>query len=487
MAWVATLGIQVPVPIPNFRFAPGDVLLAATVLSIALTDRRAIARAVWPVTPVTLAFAALAAAICWGLVIASARTGGLVQEAWLNKGVGLLVLGSIVVATRSLLRTPEGVRSTLRMLLTAGTVTVWVALVAGVLIPLVTGWSFPAITGGVQLRFGGLLLNPTANAVFLSVLLLVQLASVGGGRVVSWHPWVQRANAVGLTLLLFITLSRSTWFAALVAIFVMGAWMLQRERRFALLLGLIVLAFSAQPLLAVLSPALQQVGRGQAPSTLRETAPRALPTGALGEVARPLSSPTPAQTAGGISAGPRLTPTPTVAPTPVPTRDARLMAQSTPIPVGEAAVLAQQSAVDRNGATDRLALNFLALRLWLADPWTAITGIGLGVFFQITPFTQFGTNVIIHNTYLWLPVEMGLLGLCALGAVVRSGWLIGRDLWRRRRDGLVPAIAGPLVLFALWMSMNEGSYQRLFWMMLSLGSVLLWPAQNDADQRAGSR
>jgi hypothetical protein len=108
-----------------------------------------------------------------------------------------------------------------------------------------------------------------------------------------------------------------------------------------------------------------------------------------------------------------------------------------------------------------------------------LTGIGLGVFARVTPFF-FGVTVIIHSTYLWLPVEMGLPGLIALCALLIAG------VWVARRcasagTGLAVAVGGGLLVLALWSAVNEGSYQRSLWFLLALGSVLIRPEAGPND------
>ena len=454
--WLALLGIQLPVPLANFRFSPSDVALAVILGLLAWRRRSWLSAVVRSRTPLTWLLASLALALVAGAFVAILRTGVLVQEAWLNKGVGSLVLAAIVLAVRAIVRTPQDVRRALATLFVTGSVVVWVAALSSVL-------GMVVLERALTARFDGFLMNPSANAVFIAVLLIVQLAFVCEGAASSLRRWLQYSNAIGLAFLLLATLSRTTWLAAIGALIFIAAFCVRRSRLWPAGLALLLIVFAGQPLAAALGPALDQISRGQLPTTLRETRPIGTLPPRIGGVASPLAPTAPPPTP---TAPP---PTPT-APPPTPTAPL-----PTPLPASEVLRLAQLSAADRHGATDRLALDTIALRLWLSDPIVTLTGIGLGVFFQISPYTSFGTNLIIHSTYVWLPVEMGILGILVLVMLTAVVLQIARAAYREDDRVLVVAIVGPLILFSLWVSVNEGLYQRTLWLMLALGSVVAWP------------
>jgi O-antigen ligase len=132
-------------------------------------------------------------------------------------------------------------------------------------------------------------------------------------------------------------------------------------------------------------------------------------------------------------------------------------------------------AAEQNGATDRLALDVFALQLWLHDLGSALTGIGLGVFFALTPFTAFGYPTVVHNTYLWLPVEMGLPGVVALIAFAYAAiWLL-RACWRYHRGDFTTIAVGSFALFGTWGALNEGLYQRTLWLLFAVLSAVVAP------------
>jgi hypothetical protein len=161
--------------------------------------------------------------------------------------------------------------------------------------------------------------------------------------------------------------------------------------------------------------------------------------------------------------------------TPAPSPPASSLPVRSPLPSRSPDYLssAAELAAERYGASDRLALDILAVRLWLGSPATAFSGIGLGVYFQLTPFL-FGIPVVIHSSYLWMPVEMGLPGIGALLVLGVVGYTICRSSSKWQDQGLVISIAGSLFLIAFWSVANEGIYQRALWLFFALGGTLAW-------------
>ena len=118
---------------------------------------------------------------------------------------------------------------------------------------------------------------------------------------------------------------------------------------------------------------------------------------------------------------------------------------------------------------DRTMIHALAWEWFTASPLTLLFGIGLGTF-----LTNSGAflpwPLQIHNTYLWVLVEMGLLGfVVVLGLLGRVG-LRAWQAMRTRRDveprtvGVLAALAALLV----WSLVHEGLYQRTLWLLFAL-------------------
>lgn len=459
IAWASLLGLQL-IEIQRFRVAPSDVVLGALAVTMAIRERTGVLAVIRKWTPVHTALFALLAALAWGSAIAVLRTGVLVQDAWLNKDVGWLVLALTYVCVHVLVRSADDVRTVLRALLVGGTVTTWLAV----------AWTVAtriASNGSGDLRFQGFLLNPSAEAVYLSVLIVVQVASAYRRGIVDWPTWLQRLNALALIAVLLTTLSRSSWVATLVTLGIVGIFSVQRTR-FPLALACALLLFVGAPLIESIRPVAYQVAGGQEPTTLRERTPVGSPPLALQELASAIPTKAP---------GAQLQPTSRPSDTPVPTATAQGLESFV---TGASAVASEQY-----GASDRLALNVIGIRLWLSSPSTAVTGIGNGVFLQLSPYTAIGASLAIHSTYVWLPVEMGLPGIAALLAfIVAAIWAV-RGVVRLGEFDLVIVFLGIGVLFAVWIGINEGLYQRTLWLMLSLATVIATAGRRRTDGEAG--
>ncbi len=91
-----------------------------------------------------------------------------------------------------------------------------------------------------------------------------------------------------------------------------------------------------------------------------------------------------------------------------------------------------------------------------------LLGIGLGTFRQLFP-------TIIHNSFVWILVETGPLGLIALiGLFIQAiSDLLRYDVGKLR----VPVLSGLFAYIGLAMGI-EALYQRPLWLFLALGSAL---------------
>jgi len=104
-----------------------------------------------------------------------------------------------------------------------------------------------------------------------------------------------------------------------------------------------------------------------------------------------------------------------------------------------------------------------AIALWTAAP---LTGAGLGVYLQREIELGRALPQQIHNTYLWLLAETGLVGF-----VLFTGFfvtlLVGSWRGRRRDDCLLVAIP-ILFLFGLFAMLQEALYQRHIWFLAGI-------------------
>ncbi|MEY3182698.1 MAG: hypothetical protein RLZ35_683, partial [Pseudomonadota bacterium] len=111
------------------------------------------------------------------------------------------------------------------------------------------------------------------------------------------------------------------------------------------------------------------------------------------------------------------------------------------------------------------------LALWRKSPWF---GIGLGGFLNHETIKN-GTPLVIHNTFVWMLVEFGLVGsiifftygflivkkiLCLIKRIKPEQWGI--------QDKLLFYL---LIIFLLMGSVHEIFYQRIFWIVFGLSIV----------------
>jgi len=466
MAWAGLLGLQLA-EIQRFRIAPSDLLLALLAITMVVRERATLVVAIRRWTPIHTALVALLVALIWGSVIAIVRTGVLLRDAWLNKDLGWLVLALTVICVLGLVKTTADVRTMLRALLVGGSAVTWLAATLTINSHLTSGVAS-------DLRFQGFLLNPSAEALYVSVLIVVQVASAYGRGIVDWPKWLQLLNAGALMAVLLATLSRSSWVATLAALTVTGLFSL-RQTKVPLVLAFVLLLFVGAPLVEAIRPVATQVASGQEPATLRDRTPLGTPPPDLQEFASAI--PTQATSTESTTPIPSTSAGPPFSPAPLPT--------ASPEGLGSYVSDATTVASEQYGASDRLALDVIAIRLWLSSPSMALTGIGNGVFLQISPYTPIGASLGIHSTYVWLPVEMGIAGLVALIAFAVAGmWSMRRVLQQADFD-LVMLFLGVGVLFAVWIAINEGLYQRTLWLALSLAVVVGATAGSSNRKKAG--
>ncbi|HEV2616287.1 MAG TPA: O-antigen ligase family protein [Candidatus Acidoferrales bacterium] len=121
---------------------------------------------------------------------------------------------------------------------------------------------------------------------------------------------------------------------------------------------------------------------------------------------------------------------------------------------------------------DRMDINRAALEMLRESPTNPITGIGVGTFWARSEH-EFGMEMIIHNEFLWLLVETGVVGFCLfIGVILRALRNCLYVVRARGPDspisvGIICSIVGMIV----WMQGGEGLGQRHFWLLLALSEV----------------
>jgi O-antigen ligase len=140
------------------------------------------------------------------------------------------------------------------------------------------------------------------------------------------------------------------------------------------------------------------------------------------------------------------------------------------------------------GGTGRSTLWTVATRMWMAHPFT---GVGVGNFIANSPayiqrpgqltYIEFilTHQKVVHNTFLELLAETGLVGallFCAtVGACLRCAWKAAR-LFARAGRGDMAAMAygvliGVLAMLAAFFFLS-GEFDMRLWVILALGPVL---------------
>jgi O-antigen ligase len=124
------------------------------------------------------------------------------------------------------------------------------------------------------------------------------------------------------------------------------------------------------------------------------------------------------------------------------------------------------------GIEDRMDINGAAMDMLRARPANALTGIGVGTFF-VQSEHRFDSPYIIHNEYIWLLVETGIVGLCLFGGIVLRSL---QNCVRVSRSGsgdspIAVGVACGLVGTLAWMLGTEGLWHRHVWLLLALSEL----------------
>ncbi len=114
--------------------------------------------------------------------------------------------------------------------------------------------------------------------------------------------------------------------------------------------------------------------------------------------------------------------------------------------------------------TERLSGYVQAIKLWMSNP---IFGAGLGVFFE-TSEKIFDYPVVVHNTFLWMLSEMGVLTVVIVMSITYKVFMHGWRSYKKKLASLVLLLL--IISFAFFSLVHEIFYQRIFWFIL--GAVL---------------
>lgn len=119
------------------------------------------------------------------------------------------------------------------------------------------------------------------------------------------------------------------------------------------------------------------------------------------------------------------------------------------------------------GVLERLHTNQQALMNWWQSP---LLGSGLGSLLENQKTVGTLKQITIHNTYLWLLAETGIIGLITL---LYLPWSIFRSAYHQFKiqtfkNPDVLAILGLLVAASIGAMLNEFMYQRHLWLLFGL-------------------
>ncbi|WP_295002613.1 lysylphosphatidylglycerol synthase domain-containing protein [uncultured Dechloromonas sp.] len=124
---------------------------------------------------------------------------------------------------------------------------------------------------------------------------------------------------------------------------------------------------------------------------------------------------------------------------------------------------------DKGSDGVRWRANYEALQMWWSSP---VWGAGLGVFL-VEKEKIFGYPLQIHNSFLWVLAEFGLVGFAA---ALYGIWLFGRFLWVEKvwcRLAAGRSLALLVLSFLMFSQMHEILYQRMLWLLI--GACLAVP------------
>lgn len=135
--------------------------------------------------------------------------------------------------------------------------------------------------------------------------------------------------------------------------------------------------------------------------------------------------------------------------------------------------LPMASLISSEGSdTVRWKANLEALKMWWSAP---ITGVGLGVFI-FDENKSFSYPLQIHNTFLWVLAEFGLVGAISAAWGV---WRFSKFILAKKVSQLEPidrVFALIFISFMLFSQMHEILYQRILWLII--GACLALPVVN---------
>lgn len=118
---------------------------------------------------------------------------------------------------------------------------------------------------------------------------------------------------------------------------------------------------------------------------------------------------------------------------------------------------------------ERININKLALDKLMSSPMTLIFGIGVGVFYATSAETL-GLPLVVHNTFVWVLSELGVIGFVLFSAMVVVSLLHAHAVARSTSPlrSLAVGIVCALVSVLAWFLGTEGLYHRHVWFLMAI-------------------
>ena len=415
-AWIASLGILIAISYKSAYFNIGltDFIAVAGII-ILIYHRKSIA---WLALRDAFTFylGLFAFSVWLGMVVADLSTGKTTTWAWMNRGMGVLVLVISILFLRICLS--GKIQNSLKWLIWAGCGYNLLGLIAALDRYL---WRQPNIFFWEKqsLRLQGLMNNPNIYGGFLG-LILVLLACASVYRISIFKTermvWLQSAAIfIGLAL----TISRGSWLSTwlgLCAVVGFG-WAGKQVRRLALPVILLIL-----------------LGGLMAISHTAPVIDHSLYT-------------QPSQMTGTFS----------------------IYMPHTQNYAHEFLRIAR----NHEGASDRMQIMQVAFQGYLASRESMLLGMGLGTFADFAQNSIIHVSVQIHNSFLWALVELGPVGFIAIiglwsASILKLMRCARNSGWR---DPISSSLLASFLLIFFYCLINDGMFQRELWLLLALAAA----------------
>jgi O-antigen ligase len=135
-------------------------------------------------------------------------------------------------------------------------------------------------------------------------------------------------------------------------------------------------------------------------------------------------------------------------------------------------VLFRSFAENEKSVDDRINVNSAAIQMFMESPVSVLSGIGVGTFF-VRSKELLGIALIIHNTFLWLLVEVGVLGfavfLSVMASAFRNALLVAKA--NVLESPIAVGVFCALCATAGWFLGTEGLWHRHVWFLFVLSEV----------------